>query len=49
MDLNYTKNKPYEFRLRVWRAMEDAQDIYPYLELGWNGFILMIIYRGEPR
>lgn len=46
MNLNYTKDKSYEFRLHIWKTMEDAQDAYPYLELGWNGFILMVIYRG---
>jgi len=45
MDLNYTKDKGYEFVLHIWKAMEDLQEKYPHLELGWYGFIFMVVYR----
>ena len=32
-------------KLMNWFVMEELEDALPYLELGWNGFVPMVIYR----
>jgi hypothetical protein len=34
-------------KLMKWYTMEMVQEEIPYLEIGWNGFIPMIIYRNR--
>jgi len=43
MHLAYLKDKP-EMTQTIWEAMEDFQDKYPYYWLGWDGFVLMVVW-----
>jgi len=43
MNLTYLKDKPY-FTKTLWDEMEDLQDKYPHYWLGWNGFVLMVVW-----
>ncbi len=45
--INYTCDCETKRKLMKWYIMEDIQEGTPYLELGWNGIIPMIIYRNR--
>ena len=34
-------------KLMKWYTMEYIQDKVPYLEIGWSGYVPMIIYRNR--
>jgi len=46
MHVHYLKDKP-RIALSAWQLVEHLQEIYPYLEFGWDGFIHVVIYRTE--
>ena len=41
----YLRDKPPEMKQAVWLTMEEVQEKTPYLELGWFGFLLCVVYR----
>ena len=45
MDLEYTQDKPHIIKA-LWRIMEDLEEEYPNLRIGWWGFIPMFFEWG---
>lgn len=41
----YLKDKPDGFKLLAWKIMEEMQEQKPYLEFGWDGFMIFIFFR----
>ena len=41
---DYYKHNPMAAQV-AWQVMEEMHELYPYVEMGWDGFIPFIFYR----
>jgi hypothetical protein len=43
MNLTYLKDKPFSTQV-MWELMEEYQDYNPRYWLGWDEFVLMVVW-----